>query len=116
VASGGLGASINSPRPARKRVAPAAANSLLLRGARATDGPGPTACRRKHAAYRELSQRLERQQKLSGLAAKLDADKQLMGRGRKRKLPAAAAAAGGGSGSGSGSAGAVYKWKRERKR
>jgi U3 small nucleolar RNA-associated protein 11 len=64
-------------------------------------------CRRKHAAYRELSQRLERHQKLSSLAGKMELDKQLMGRGRKRKLTAVAE---------DGSSQAVYKWKRERKK
>lgn len=64
-------------------------------------------CRRKHAAYRELSQRLERQQKLDGLAAKMEQGKQLMGRGRKRKMMAV---------DGDGSKQAVFKWKRERKK
>jgi U3 small nucleolar RNA-associated protein 11 len=62
--------------------------------------------RRKASAYRELSQRLERQQKLSGLASKMAFDKEVMGKGRKRKLADAA---------GSGSQ-PVYRWKRERKK
>jgi hypothetical protein len=63
-------------------------------------------CRRKASAYRELSQRLERQQKLSGLASKMAADREVMGKGRKRKLADA-------DGS---SSQAVYRWKRERKK
>jgi U3 small nucleolar RNA-associated protein 11 len=62
--------------------------------------------RRKASAYRELSQRLERQQKLSGLASKMAWDKEVMGKGRKRKLAYA---------DGSGSQ-PVYRWKRERKK
>ena len=58
-------------------------------------------------ALAQAQQRLERQQKLAGLAAKMEQDKQLMGRGRKRKLTAAAE---------DGSSTAVYKWKRERKK
>lgn len=61
--------------------------------------------RRKASAYRELSQRLERQQKLAGLASKLAMDKELMGKGRKRKLADA-----------DGSSQPVYRWKRERKK
>ena len=63
--------------------------------------------RRKHASYKELSQRLERHQKLSSLASKLEMDKQLMGRGRKRKVAPAAE---------DGSSQAVFRWKRERKK
>lgn len=63
--------------------------------------------RRKHAAYRELAQRMERHQKLSSLAGKMEMDKQLMGKGRKRKLSAVAE---------DGSNTAVFKWKRERKK
>lgn len=64
-------------------------------------------CRRKHAAYRELCQRLERHEKLSRLAGQLEQDKQLMGKGRKRKLTAVAE---------DGSSTPVFKWKRERKK
>ncbi len=64
-------------------------------------------CRRKHASYKELAQRLERHEKLSSLASKLEMEKQLMGRGRKRKITAVAE---------DGSSQAVYKWKRERKK
>jgi U3 small nucleolar RNA-associated protein 11 len=64
------------------------------------------ACRRKASAYRELSQRLERQQKLAALASKMDFDKQLMGKGRKRKLAGAEGS----------SSQPVYRWKRERKK
>lgn len=67
----------------------------------------PLVRRRKHAAYRELSQRLERHEKLSSLAGKLEQDKQLMGKGRKRKMTAVAE---------DGSSTAVFKWKRERKK
>jgi hypothetical protein len=69
--------------------------------------PSCCRCRRKHASYRELSQRLERQQKLASLSAKMEQDKQLMGRGRKRKLKVVAE---------DGSSSAVHKWKRERKK
>lgn len=64
-------------------------------------------CRREHAAYRELSQRLERHEKLSRLAGQLEQDKQLMGKGRKRKLTAVTE---------DGSSTAAFKWKRERKK
>lgn len=64
--------------------------------------------RRKAAAYRELSQRLERHQKLSSIATKMSLEKEVMRPGRKRKLAEAQAA--------DGSSVPVYKWKRERKR
>jgi U3 small nucleolar RNA-associated protein 11 len=63
--------------------------------------------RRKHASYKELSQRLERHQKLSSLASKMEMEKQVMGKGRKRKITAVAE---------DGSSQAVFKWKKERKR
>ena len=63
---------------------------------------------RKHAAYQELSQRMERQQKLGALAARMAMEKEVMGKGRKRKLKPAAP-----DGS---SAPPVFRWKRERKR
>ncbi|KIZ01067.1 putative U3 small nucleolar RNA-associatedprotein 11 [Monoraphidium neglectum] len=62
--------------------------------------------RRKHAAYKELAQRVERHASLDKLAQKMDAEKAVMtGRGRKRKLSSATA-----------DAPAVFRWKRERKR
>lgn len=61
--------------------------------------------RRRSAAYRELSQRSERQGKLSNLAAKMAFAKELMGKGTKRKLKAGAEGCP-----------AAYKWKRERKK
>lgn len=61
--------------------------------------------RRRSAAYRELSQRSERQGKLSHLAAKMAFAKELMGKGTKRKLRA-----------GADGAPASFKWKRERKK
>lgn len=62
-------------------------------------------CRRKHASYRELAQRLERHQKLSSLASKMEMDKQVMGRGRKRKMKVEGE---------DGSSTTVFRWKRER--
>ena len=61
--------------------------------------------RRRAALYRELSQRSERQEKLSGLAAKLAFDKELMGKGTKRKQRSATA-----------TSPAAFKWKQERKK
>ena len=61
--------------------------------------------RRRTAAYKELSQRTERQSKLSHLAAKMAFAKELMGKGTKRKLKSAASGAP-----------ATFKWKRERKK
>lgn len=66
----------------------------------------PVPARRKHAAYKELAQRVERHASLDKLAQKMDAEKAVMtGRGRKRKLSSATA-----------DAPAVFRWKRERKR
>lgn len=50
---------------------------------------------------------MERHQKLSSLAGKMEMDKHLMSKGRKRKLSAVAD---------DGSSTAVFKWKRERKK
>ncbi|KAI8464287.1 MAG: small-subunit processome [Monoraphidium minutum] len=62
--------------------------------------------RRKHAAYKELAQRIERHASLEKLAQRMEAEKAVMaGRGRKRKLAGATA-----------DAPAAFKWKRERKR
>ncbi len=79
------------------------------------------ACRRKYAAYKELSQRQERQAKVESVASHLAYQKVVMGKGRKRKLgskelKAAAAAAGQQQGASSAPAGPVFKWKRERQR
>jgi len=62
--------------------------------------------RRKHAAYKELSQRVERHASLSKLATRMEAQKAVMtGHGRKKKVAGATA-----------DAPAVFKWKQERKR
>lgn len=92
-----LGRSYNRPRNAQLQQQQAAPGSAA---------DAVKAERRKHAAYKELSQRLERQQKLSSIAGKMAMEKEVMGKGRKRKLKDA----------GDGSSQPVFKWKRERKR
>ncbi|GBF94859.1 hypothetical protein Rsub_08031 [Raphidocelis subcapitata] len=93
-----LGRAYNRPRRAQ------------LESEAAVSAPEPKAAakaeRRKHAAYKELSQRVERQAALAKLAERLEAGKAVMtGRGRKKKVKGATA-----------DAPAVFKWKRERKR
>jgi U3 small nucleolar RNA-associated protein 11 len=63
-------------------------------------------CRKRAAAYRELLERQQRQEKLGSLAQQLAHEKQLMGKGRKRKLRPEEA--GGQQG--------VFRWKAERKK
>jgi hypothetical protein len=66
----------------------------------------PFGCgRRKLAAYKEATQRQERQQKLAALAGKMAASKQVMGKGRKRKVVDP-----------EGEAPPSFVWKRERKK
>ncbi|KAF8072886.1 Utp11 [Scenedesmus sp. PABB004] len=91
-----LGRTYNRPRNAQLAQQPLAPVSVR---------EATKAERRKHAAYKELSQRLERSAKLGGVAASMAAAKELMGKGRKRKLAAA-----------DGSGQAVFRWKRERKK
>lgn len=91
-----VGRAYNRPRNAQLQQQPAIDPAVAAK-----------AEKRKHAAYRELAQRMERHQKLSSLAGKMEMDKQLMGKGRKRKLSAVAE---------DGSNTAVFKWKRERKK
>ncbi len=80
------------------------------------------ACRRRVAAYTELSQRLNRQQTLARTASHLAYQREVAGKGRKRKLTkkelaAAAAAAGAGEeGLHKTQQGKVFKWKRERRK
>lgn len=62
--------------------------------------------KKRAAAYRELAERQQRQEKLGGLAQQMAYDKQVMGKGRKRKLRPEEA--GGQTG--------VFRWKAERKR
>ncbi|PRW61182.1 U3 small nucleolar RNA-associated 11 [Chlorella sorokiniana] len=62
--------------------------------------------KKRAAAYRELAERQQRQEKLGGLAQELAYKKQVMGKGRKRKLRPEEAG---------GQAG-MFKWKAERKR
>lgn len=67
--------------------------------------------RKKQAAYRELSQRVERLEKVGGLAAKMAYQKEVMkAGGRKRKLRPDERVDGGKASA------AVFKWKRERKK
>ncbi|KAK9809901.1 hypothetical protein WJX72_001314 [[Myrmecia] bisecta] len=64
--------------------------------------------KRRGAAYRDLLQRTQRQQKLQRLAGKMVMDKQVMGKGRKRKLKPSEVEGD--------VSGPVFKWRRERKK
>lgn len=97
-----LGRSYNRPRTAQLAAAAAGPQPSLAAAAKAE--------KRKHAAYKELSQRVERSAKLASVAGRMAYEKEVMGaRGRKRKLRAAEGAAGDG-------APPVFRWKRERKK
>ena len=66
----------------------------------------PARCRRKHASYKELAQRVERHAALDRLAQRMEAEKAVMtGRGHKRKVA-----------KGSAAAPAQFRWKRERRK
>ena len=62
--------------------------------------------KRREGAYKELLQRVNRQEALGGATQQMEYEKQVMGNGRKRKL--SREEAGGKNG--------IYRWKAERKR
>ena len=61
--------------------------------------------KRRERAYRELSERVEREERLKSAAQQLDLQKNLSGKGRRKKIR-----------DGEGDAPPVYRWKRQRKR
>lgn len=71
--------------------------------------------KRKYAAYKELSQRQERQAKVASVASHLSYQKEVMGKGRKRKLAGKELKAAAKQGADA-PAGPVFVWKRERKK
>lgn len=94
----------------RPRRAQLESGTLLLQAGGAGAGAGllKRVENKRAAAYKELTQRAERHDKVAALAAKLAYEKEVAGRGRKRKLAAAE--------QDGRPQGPVYKWKRERKR
>lgn len=62
----------------------------------------------------ELAQRMQRKEKMLGMATKMEFDKQLMGKGHKRKLKGGEGEEGGASGGKA--AQPVYRWKKQRRR
>ena len=61
--------------------------------------------KRRERVYRELNERIEREEKLQSVAQQLDLQKNLGGKGRRKKVK-----------DGEGDAPPVYRWKRQRKR
>ena len=61
--------------------------------------------KRRDRAYRELNERIEREEKLQAVAQQIDLQRNLSGKGRRKKIK-----------DGNGDAPPVYRWKRERKR
>ncbi|KAK9810612.1 hypothetical protein WJX73_004489 [Symbiochloris irregularis] len=105
----------DAQRPLADRHADALVSAPEPEGARGTPdgGAGPPPLlgklrRRQQAMYRELSQREERQQQLSQLAADMRLQKQLMGKGRLQKIKPKQTE--------DGAAAAVYKWHKVRQR
>uniref|UniRef100_A0A7R9TM75 U3 small nucleolar RNA-associated protein 11 n=1 Tax=Prasinoderma coloniale TaxID=156133 RepID=A0A7R9TM75_9VIRI len=102
-----LGRRFNRPRNAQLANA-----SLVVGGAAVAADPKARkeTERRRAAAYRELAEAAEREDKLRRTAEQMVYQKELMGGGRKRKLRAKELAPG------TGAKANVHKWKRERKK
>ncbi|KAJ9507650.1 hypothetical protein QJQ45_019176 [Haematococcus lacustris] len=98
-------------------------DTVRVSGAGSTSrGQVKQAERRKLAAYNELSQRMERREKLARTANHLAYVQEVAKKGRKRKLSkdelvqTAAAGDGNDDGASHSSTARVFKWKRERKK